>query len=453
MTEKTNNAEMNALLNAYLDGELSSAKSEKVEQLLENNSEARQLFNELKNVSNLVNSLPRAVAPPELARDVLMDLERDLLLDKSDDLAEMAGRKHLAVRRFAAAAAMVALTGAIAFIINNIWSDATTFPATFENDNNPGVRIVDSTGNDIDLLPRTKNAVKGHPSELIDSTPIKDAAPLVIPPLEFPELKYSSLALIVKSDNGQIGRVALEELLADEKISNPLVHSIDEQKKQYAFLCSLEQFKGLFRAINQNSLHPLDLKFSDPADNYQITLGQASLGEAMALAGEGNPLMQVASLMKLASPDRITFAGDTSTIIEQMQTYLATVDPALDDIHLSAVEEKATHSGSPDANSIMPEPYPPTFQPGITANKDINDPSSDIEKAAPASLPVKPVTSEPVQKVAVLLTLAIIPAEPQPQETPEVSPWAIEPAGDPNTFDAQEMPARDTIDTRLPLAD
>ena len=47
-------------------------------------------------------------------------LERDMLLERGGVLAELAGQKHLRLRRFVAAAALIMLTGAMGVIIYSV---------------------------------------------------------------------------------------------------------------------------------------------------------------------------------------------------------------------------------------------------------------------------------------------------------------------------------------------
>ncbi|MBX9787574.1 MAG: zf-HC2 domain-containing protein [Pirellulales bacterium] len=63
-------------LSAYLDGELSAEEQARVEQLLADEPAARQLLEELRVVSNTLQSLPRTRVPGDLAADVLREIER-----------------------------------------------------------------------------------------------------------------------------------------------------------------------------------------------------------------------------------------------------------------------------------------------------------------------------------------------------------------------------------------
>jgi hypothetical protein len=67
-------------LTAYLDGELSAAERQEVEQLLDRDPEARQLLEELRQASRLVAALPRGKAPVDMSASVMARLERQALL-------------------------------------------------------------------------------------------------------------------------------------------------------------------------------------------------------------------------------------------------------------------------------------------------------------------------------------------------------------------------------------
>ena len=73
-------------LSAYLDGELSAAERQAVEDRLAREPDARALLEGLRQTSNLVAALPRASAPASLPADVTERLERAALLDDRPDL-------------------------------------------------------------------------------------------------------------------------------------------------------------------------------------------------------------------------------------------------------------------------------------------------------------------------------------------------------------------------------
>lgn len=62
------------LINADVDGELTVAEKEELDQILETSSEARAMRNELLKLSNLLESVPVPSPPPELSKQVLDQL-------------------------------------------------------------------------------------------------------------------------------------------------------------------------------------------------------------------------------------------------------------------------------------------------------------------------------------------------------------------------------------------
>ena len=97
--------QMEALLNAYHDGQLNAREAAKVERLLENDQHAKQLLDQIAQTSQLVRQLPRAEAPESLRDDIGYQLERDQLLNPQADKFQRIGRTHLRLRWFTAAAA------------------------------------------------------------------------------------------------------------------------------------------------------------------------------------------------------------------------------------------------------------------------------------------------------------------------------------------------------------
>jgi hypothetical protein len=80
-----------------------------------------QRLHQLRNGRTLINVLPRAEAPADLLEQVKLSLERRSLLEERSILTSTrAGVRHLRMRRFLAAAAMIALVGVLAFVVFQI---------------------------------------------------------------------------------------------------------------------------------------------------------------------------------------------------------------------------------------------------------------------------------------------------------------------------------------------
>jgi anti-sigma factor RsiW len=67
------------LLSAYLDGEATSAERAQVESWLANSPGAREVLDDLRQVSGMLRELPRETAPPDFQRRVLQIAERKRL--------------------------------------------------------------------------------------------------------------------------------------------------------------------------------------------------------------------------------------------------------------------------------------------------------------------------------------------------------------------------------------
>jgi len=80
------------LLSAYLDGELSPEEQSAAEQLLQRSVQARRELDELRAISELLQSLPNESAPHELAPSILNRAERETLLSAVEPLAGSAPR-------------------------------------------------------------------------------------------------------------------------------------------------------------------------------------------------------------------------------------------------------------------------------------------------------------------------------------------------------------------------
>ena len=106
---------LGAQLSAYLDGELSAQERAQVEDLLEENAEARRLLRELEHTSRLVSALPRHGAPPSLVEDLQLQLERsELLGDSEDEVSEPPVRRG-------SFKAVLALAAMVVIVVGGTW--------------------------------------------------------------------------------------------------------------------------------------------------------------------------------------------------------------------------------------------------------------------------------------------------------------------------------------------
>ena len=101
--------ELSALLSAYLDEHVSAEEQARVEQLLRESAEARELLRELEQVSTLVAGLPRHAAPASLADDLQLQLERAELLGEPDVVPLARGQRRSNWRTGLAVAAMLVI--------------------------------------------------------------------------------------------------------------------------------------------------------------------------------------------------------------------------------------------------------------------------------------------------------------------------------------------------------
>jgi hypothetical protein len=115
------NRETDELLCSFIDGELPLRQQTEVQRLAARDPEVAQRLRELQNCRNLVSALPRAEAPGLMLEQIKQSLERQTLLEERPVLTgTRAGTRHLKVRRFVAAAAMIALLGGLGAVVYQI---------------------------------------------------------------------------------------------------------------------------------------------------------------------------------------------------------------------------------------------------------------------------------------------------------------------------------------------
>ncbi len=115
------NPQIDELLCSFIDGELPLRQQTEVQRLVARDAEVAKRLRQLQNCRNLINALPAEQAPADMLEQVKRSLERRTLLgDRAASTQNRAGLWHLKVRRFLAAAAMIALMGGLGAVVYQI---------------------------------------------------------------------------------------------------------------------------------------------------------------------------------------------------------------------------------------------------------------------------------------------------------------------------------------------
>ena len=116
--------DIDELLNSFLDGELDARHQTEVQRLIKHDQQIAQRLLELQTCKRLVNSLPYTEAPQELLGNIKTSLQGKKLLTPSVPPMrrhqDREGARHLLLRRLTAAAAMIALLGALVAVIYSV---------------------------------------------------------------------------------------------------------------------------------------------------------------------------------------------------------------------------------------------------------------------------------------------------------------------------------------------
>jgi hypothetical protein len=121
------------LLNGYIDGELDERKSNEVKRLIDHDKEVFDLYDSLKRYKDLMDSVSQTHCPDGLGDSINKQLEREILLADTSVYSHSAGRRHLILRRFMTAAAMIALAAILSFVILDIFIPKSSRDKFFAN--------------------------------------------------------------------------------------------------------------------------------------------------------------------------------------------------------------------------------------------------------------------------------------------------------------------------------
>jgi len=160
MKEDTNIEE---LLNAYIDGELTQRQQTEVQRLVSHDPNIAARLRQLAKIKMLVSSLPRFEAPAHIVQELKTALQTGRLSVEQPVRAQsykQEGARQLLMRRIVSAAAMIALVGVLAVVVYTIVAPETG-PAESTVARRPEAGVVKET-----LIP----AVTRNPAVRMDFT-------------------------------------------------------------------------------------------------------------------------------------------------------------------------------------------------------------------------------------------------------------------------------------------
>lgn len=400
-----NKAELVETLSAYLDGELSSSLTEKVERQLADDPQVRKLLNELRRVSDSLKELPRIAAPDDLAEGVIQQLERDLLLDQGDVLAEMAGRNHLRLRRFLTAAAVLILAGVIVIIVYNVLSQSP-------NGSPPVIQPeAVAMAPDDPLISETISktlSVSADAGEN-DTDTLKTA---------LFRINLSQLQMVVNTPDVPTLGVRLDQVFRDLRIDNVFREYVGLSSCRFSLVCPTDTFRQFFKNL-KNAENRIDIVVTDEAAGREIMVRNATEEQALVLAGEANPLVQVAQALRFTAVEhRGDFDRQDNDDTPELLRLFAQVEPDLTGLQpLAPPIDTAPFSDVKDVHyddvpRIAANEPPPTTFPGRT------DPP---KPPTPTDMPsqedqTKTNPSQPARMIALVLILQGL-EQPEPPTT------------------------------------
>lgn len=295
--KKINKQDLETLLSSYLDGELTASQAQKVEKQLANDADAQQLFQELKEISGWVGDLPQELAPKHLSEDILFDLERNQLLNSHESISEQAGKNHLFLRRFVAAASLLLLVGAVATIIYQVLFGPVelTKPHTIE----------------IEVAKEQTPPVK---VEAYKATSLAVAEPHQKPLVDEAAVKYGSLHLEVLAQTGA-NKATIEKWLTDLAIERFVPMHLNEYNQKFAFFCKAAQLTDLFDKLQSQSGHQIHVVISDSDQQTTLTnVDETQLLQLAMIADRSQQIAMANNWTNRLTVDKAKITADHETI-------------------------------------------------------------------------------------------------------------------------------------------
>ncbi|MCK4629183.1 MAG: hypothetical protein KAT56_09275, partial [Sedimentisphaerales bacterium] len=352
--------------------------------------------------------LPRVAAPDDLAEGVIQQLERDLLLDQGDVLAETAGRNHLRLRRFLTAAAVLILAGAIVTIVYNVLSQS---PGGSDSIIQPEAVAIAP-----DETSTSKELFSTADSSRNDTDALKTA---------LLQVNLSQLSMVVNTPDVLTLSMRLDQMFQDLQIDNVFREYSDLISCRYSLVCPVDKFRQFFQNL-ENTENRIDIVVTDETAGREIMVQNATEEQALVLAGEANPLIQIAQALRFTAGDHQgDFDRQDDDDTPELLRLFAQVEPELtglqplappidatpfsdvNDVHYEDVPRIAANEPSPTTlyertdHPIPPTPTDMPDQKDQTKNKDSQ--------------------SQPARMIALVLVLQTL-EQPEPPTTNQAIP-------------------------------
>ena len=324
------------LLNEYLEGSLPPEQAQEVEKRLVEDPRVRQLFVELKQVNKMVRDLPRISAPEDLAEQIRMQLERDVLFGIDQQRGDSAGRFQLHLRRWLSVAAMLVLTGAVVIIIYSVLIGPITTP--WDNS--------ETTSSIAD------NLTQPEPEPVFpDPDPDTEFAE---PPL--PQLTLAHLE--IRSDNQTANQEKLAGLLAELNIPSQQQSPTDAGYAEFAFQCRSDQLKNIFQTFQSDPNQHIDMILVDENTGDHTTVENIGITPMITLALQSDQQVKT-EIIQAIIDGSFTEDSKMEDLSVTLREAFLLAQPPLDLILLGQGNTEITETKDPNAieePTVMIEP-------------------------------------------------------------------------------------------------
>ncbi|MHC4293049.1 MAG: anti-sigma factor family protein [Planctomycetota bacterium] len=145
----TDDLNIDELLNGYIDDELDRRQQVELKRLVDNDPVLAERLNQLKRCKMMVNALPRIQAPPNMLRDIKLQLERKTPIEEPIPFAtrtKTEGTRQVFYRKLLKTAAMIALLAGLTGVIYTIVGPSDTTQKTIVDKSlQPPVQVTQET--------------------------------------------------------------------------------------------------------------------------------------------------------------------------------------------------------------------------------------------------------------------------------------------------------------------
>lgn len=281
-------ANIDELLNGFIDGELNQRQLNEVHRLVDNDPDIAKRLKELRSCKAIVGSLPVTNAPVSMLDDIKASLERKTLLGHNSRLYEdRLGVRHLMLRKVVSAAAMFVLVAFLAVVVYRIVApvEKTKHPVAVKN-----------------KVLKTETSLPA--SNVAPSEPVKENTVAA----EIAKQEPFNGSLEIKASNPAVVVAFINRAIENNIPADQWTAASDDKRSPHILACSRGSLNILLSEMENiwNRLNSVTLLMETEQENVKLAVNAVTSRQILDIVSHDTRIAQVENAKQIASLNKMS---------------------------------------------------------------------------------------------------------------------------------------------------